>query len=82
MIIVKSFPKASKIKYTLISVLSITKHFLDKIFNTYSLIYEMFYRIKHMRCRDAFCMFYAIVMYVGFPDSSAGRESTCNAGDL
>ena len=26
-------------------------------------------------------MFYAIVMYVGFPDSSIGKESARNAGD-
>ena len=41
----------------------------------------MFYHIKHMRCRGAFCMFYDNIMYVGFPGSSAGRESACNAGD-
>ena len=26
-------------------------------------------------------MFYDNIMYVGFPGSSAGRESACNAGD-
>ena len=27
-------------------------------------------------------MFYDNIMYAGFPGSSAGKESTCNAGDL
>ena len=132
MIIVKSFPKASKIKYTLIiSVLSVIKHFLDKIFNIYIhwfmrysitlwryILYFfliLFYFLTLQYCigfaiyrnesstgihvfpilnpppssfpyhpsgsSQCTSMFYDNIMYAGFPGSSAGKESTCNAGD-
>ena len=32
--------------------------------------------------RDKYLNYFSVFLSMGFPDSSVGKESTCNAGDL
>ena len=52
------------------------------LFSTYQILLFMYIYIEREKKPPKVYIYICVFIYMGFPGSSAGEESACNAGDL
>ena len=64
-------------KYTVYSIVYTTLQFL-----VHSIPYTTVYSILYTAVYSGYILYHILQYLVGFPESSVGKDSACNAGDL